>query len=227
MTTAIIATTPQQMQEAQGTTATWVARKIDESKRELSTARQLFDKLVQAGFRTQPATTSIKKAQKRVAFYEKVSAALDAGYVIVPPFDVQLFAVRTNRKPVAELEERTWGRDQNPPVLAIGEGKYVHPRPVREETGSLKKTKADKTEYEVALYENTAWRDVDLPLSAHKPQIIDAVKGAMEKLLFDALGIVPYYRDADPIIVGHIRHWNQNRKPLTFFVAWWLDERDL
>jgi hypothetical protein len=99
MTTAIIATTPQQMQEAQSTTLAWVSRKIETVKHELADARATFTTLQAAKFNTNRATAMIRRASRRITFYEKIHAALEAGYVIIPPFDVQIFAVRTDRAP--------------------------------------------------------------------------------------------------------------------------------
>lgn len=75
-------------------------------------------------------------------------------------------------------------------------------------------------------YANTAWSEVEFPMRAMKPQLIEATRVAMEAKIFDAFAIAPQYRAADPIIVGQIRHY-KNRTPLTFFVAWWIEEKDL
>ena len=114
-------------------------------------------------------------------------------------------------------------------MLPAGEGAFVDPTPGRYEVASITKEKHDKSgTYEVALYENAnEFNAVDLPLRAQKPEIIDAVQGALEAKIFDALGIAPAYRAADPIICGQIRRPEKNKAPLTFFVAWWLDQRDL
>jgi hypothetical protein len=54
-----------------------------------------------------------------------------------------------------------------------------------------------------------------------------AVRGAMDKLIFDALGIAPSFRAVDPIIVGQIYRPDAYHESISFFVAWWLDEADL
>lgn len=228
----IIATTPQAMQEAQQTTTRWVERKIDGARAELVEVEATRAALIRAGAETKRVARLAKLAERRIRFYEKIKAALDAGYVIIPPFAVQAFAIRVpeNSVPSAERSRNSWTGDESTRRLAIGEGRYVHPRPARERIDTeTEKLPHDPTKTrEVAIYENKAdWLRVDIPVIAQKPQIIDAVKGAMDKLLFDALGIAPAYRDADPIIVGQITHWRDRGNPVTFFVAWWMDERDL
>ncbi len=227
MTSAIIATTPAQMQEAAGLTLSWVEKKIEGAKYELTLAQQTFNALQNAGLRTQPSQTQIKKANHRIGFYEKVRAALAAGYYIIPPFRVQAFAIRVPKgsRPRLERSDASWQREHKPRNLPPGEGFYVSPDAARFTVGTEKR---DEGKREVQIYENSDdWSGVDLPLIAHKPELIEAVQGALEARIFDALGIAPDYRSSDPIIVGQIRHWRRYANPLTFFVAWWLDERDL
>lgn len=226
---AIIATTPAQMQEASRETLTWVQRKIAGSEREVVLANETITALEHANASTAAATRQLKLARARLTFYTKVRAAIDAGYYIIPPFAVQPFAIRVpeNRGPRGERERRKWVREQTPAALPAGEGVYVHPEPKRERVDSETETRKDGTTTEVAIYENVDWRKVDIPVLAQKPQIIDAIAGALESRIFDALGIAPAYRAADPIVVGQIRHWRTGANPLTFFVAWWLDEGDL
>lgn len=231
MTSAIIATTPAQMQEAGTLAAVWIERKLQEAGRELMLAHEVFGSLKGANLRTAPAAAQIKSAMRRVTFYEKVKAALAAGYHIIPPFRVEAFAIRVpaHSSPRRDRDDNHWNQQQKAAALPAGEGHFVAPAIGRSRVDTETRESSDgKTTREVAIYENDRdWLDVDLPLIAHKPQIIDAVAGALESLIFDALGIAPESRASDPIIVGQIRHWRANRLPLTFFVAWWLDERDL
>jgi hypothetical protein len=227
---AIIAVNPLQMQEAQATTISWVQQKIEGAALELREAEQVAASLSGASLRRTQASNLISKARVRLKFYEKVKAALDAGFYIVPPFPLQLFAIRTDRPspPLDRGETTPWGQQEHTSrSLPVGAGKYVSPETSRHKVATVTKkhTHNDGT-HEVAIYENAKeWGDVVLPVRALKPQIIDEVGKALEARIFDALGIAPAYRASDPIICGEIK------KPgggvLTFFVAWWLDERDL
>jgi hypothetical protein len=223
---SLIALTPQGMMKAQTDCLGWADTKLAQAKQELVLAEQNYNALEKAKLRTQPAKTMIRKANVRIMFYEKVKAALDAGYYIIPPFDVQVFAIRTKRElPLAETGNRHWEREVNAQKLAIGEGEYKNPVPLRVHIDTQTEEQNGKPR-EVRIFENIDWKDLDMPVRAIKPTVIEATGKALTLKIFDALGIAPAYRSADPIIVGHLRR-PENGAPLTFFVAWWLDYSDL
>lgn len=231
---AIIALNPQQMAEAQTTTQSWIDKKLAAAEAELDEADALHAQLVSRAMRPDHAKRVMDKAAKRVRFYEKCKAALAAGYYIIPPFDIQLFAIRsTSLGPKTYRNESRSQMEFLPGAggLPVGMGRYVNPQPPRRAVDV--ETKPDpysstpgKTR-EVTIYENGDWRDeIDLPVRAMKPTIIEAVGKALHEKIFDALGIAPAYRAADPIIAGQIKR-PDGKGVLTFFVAWWLDESDL
>lgn len=227
---AIIALNPQQMAEAQTTTLDWIDKKLAAAEQELDEADKLHAALMSRGMRIDAAKSMMNKSARRVRFYEKCKAALAAGYYIIPPFNIQLFAIRTNRvAPRADKSENNWSREQAALSLPVGEGRYVDPAAKRYKAEVIQKpgyTDPSKVR-DVQLYENGDWRDeIDMPVRAMKPTLIDAVGRALELKIFDALGIAPAYRAADPIIAGQIRR-PEGKGTLTFFVAWWLDESDL
>lgn len=225
---AIIAVNPMQMQEAQATTLTWIEKKLAAAQAEQDEADTVHEQLVGRGMNPDHASRLMDKAAKRVRFYEKCKAALAAGYYIIPPFDIQLFAVRTDRAPDGNQSDRHWSNDQKGRVLPIGAGRYVNPVVSRDVVAKVKKPTGDgTTTREVSIFRNGDWRDeIDLPVRAMKPTIIEAVGHALDLKIFDALGIAPAYRAADPIIAGQLRR-PDGKGVLTFFVAWWLDEQDL
>lgn len=205
---SVIATTPAGMLTAQVKMQEWVAHKLADAKRDLSNAESIFNALAQAKLRTNAASTQIRKARLRIAFYEKVYAALLAGYYIVPPFDVQVFAIRTNRKPSKDRGERSWRSDQNAQNLPVGEGRYVDPRPNRLHAETIQKENASGNKYSVAIYENAPlWCGTEMPMRALKPELIEATHKALSAKIFDSLGVAPEYRSSDPLIVGRINHW--------------------
>lgn len=224
---AIIAVNPQQMQEAQATTLGWIDKKLAAADAEFDEAASLRDQLAERGMNVAHAKRLLDKAAKRLKFYEKCKAALAAGYYIIPPFDIQLFAVRTDRAAISDIGTSHWTRDQKGRTLPLGAGRYVNPVVSRDKITTQTEKAGDGTTREVAVYQNGDWRDeIDLPVRAMKPTLIEAVGRALELKIFDALGIAPAYRAADPIIAGHIRR-PDGKGALTFFVAWWLDEQDL
>lgn len=74
---AIIALNPQQMAEAQGTTVSWAAQRIEQAQIELREAEQVAASLSGASLRRTQASNLISKAQGRLRFYEKVGVPLD------------------------------------------------------------------------------------------------------------------------------------------------------
>lgn len=226
---AIIALNPQQMQEAQVKTTSWVDAKLESAKADHDTADEIYDSMMRASLSPASAKRQMQKAAARVRFYEKVKAALAAGYVIIPPFGFDIFAIRTDRNaPVANKGDSAWAGKESARPLSVGAGVWRDPEPLRYKIGTEQKPTYDgKSTREVAIYETQEWRDeIDLPVIAQKPQIIDAVGRALHEKIFDALGIAPATRAPDPIIAGEIRR-PDGRGSLTFMVAWWLDEADL
>ena len=119
MNNSLVALTPAGMLAAQSECGGWADKKLSEAKHELVIAEQNFNALAKAKVRTNTAQTMIRKARKRIMFYEKVKAALDAGYYIIPPFDVQVFAIRTDRASPKEFSDRTWEKELNPRAAII------------------------------------------------------------------------------------------------------------
>lgn len=227
---SVIATTPAGMVAAQGQMQAWIERKLGVAQRDHADHEATFNALRHAGMRTEVARSQMSRAKHRIAFYTKVKAALDAGYYIIPPFEVQIFAIRTDRAPVADCSKRDWQKDQVARKLPMGEGEYVDPVVVRYKYATVEDGKNhDGTPRQVAIYRNAReWdAEIDLPVRAHKPELIEATARAIGERIFDALGIAPAYRSADPIIVGQIMHWKPGHSPLTFFVCWWMDQEDL
>lgn len=224
---AIIALNPQQMQEAQVTTQGWVDKKLAAAEQELEEADALHGMLTARAMRSDHAKNLMNKAARRVKFYEKCKAALAAGFYIIPPFDIQLFAIRTDRRPAFDMSNRKWSKEAAARDLPLGAGEYRNPEVPRLTAGTRQEKRGDGSTTAVQLYQNGNWLDeLDMPVRAMKPTIIEAVGKALELKIFDALGIAPAYRAADPIIAGQIKR-PDGKGVLTFFVAWWLDEADL
>lgn len=224
---AVMAFNPTQMAEAQATTISWIQAKLASAQQDVEAAESTLSTLRAYGLRTETAERQLDKAARRVKFYEKVRAALDAGYYIIPPFNIQLFAIRTDRKPPMDAGRSAWVREQDARALPLGTGNFVNARVVRQQIDTEKEPDGKGGTRDVAIFGNTKWLDgIEIPARAMKPQIIDAVGKALQEKIFDALGIAPAYREADPIIAGQIKR-PDGKGVLTFFVAWWLDEEDL
>ena len=231
MDTELIALNPGEMMLAQNALTNWCVNKIAEVKNELASAQEVLNSLVTAGMHDLKQRHVIKGVTRRITFYEKIKAALDAGYYIVPPFPVQSFAIRSNKAkppPVQSLHSTRSGWDHdvinNPPALPNGVGEFHNIITDREYSHSdMNGKNADGTDKYVDYYSNVDWKDVEFPMQVTRPELIEATSKAMKEKIFDRLGVLPTYRKDDPIIVGQIKHWQTGRSPVTFFVAWWLN----
>lgn len=224
---AVMAFNPSQMAEAQATTISWIQAKLGSAQQDVEAAEDTLSTLRTYGLRTETAVRQLDKAARRVKFYEKVRSALDAGYYIIPPFNIQLFAVRTDRKPVMDAGRSRWTSEQEARALPLGAGKFENAAVVRTQIDSEQESDGKGGTRDVPIFGNTKWIDgIEIPARAMKPEIIEAVGKALEEKIFDALGIAPAYRAADPIIAGQIKR-PDGKGVITFFVAWWLDAEDL
>lgn len=230
----VIANSPKEMEAAQRSIILWAARKIQMVKNEIEVAREQF-KLHQenhwgtAGWRSQ-----IMKHERRAEFYRKIKAALEAGYYIVPPFPIDVFAIRTKRAGPKPLDSTYRdNHDQLPEVLPIGEGRYVAPKPERSNY-TVDEKQRDGTTRAIKHYYATEFQDVDFPFKLARAEIRTATDKALQLGVFDTLGVLPRVSAPDPIVCGQIlvpnkplyRSYVHNRA-VTFFVTWWLDTKTL
>jgi hypothetical protein len=231
----VFAQSPKEMETAQRSLILWAARKIQMVKNEIEEARSQFklhqdNKWNTAGWRAQ-----ILKQERRAEFYRKIKMALEAGYYIVPPFPMDIFAIRTKRaKPHEYLGRHRDNHNQPAQALPAGEGRYVNPRPVREKSDDPE-MRGEK-EVMVTHYFATEYQDVDFPFKLARAEIRSLADNAMKLKIFDRLGILPRVRNPDPIICGQIIVPNQlsyrmgqhgDPQVINFFVAWWLDTKTL
>lgn len=229
MDTELIALNPGEMMVAQNNLTSWCANKISEVQNELKSATEVLAALIENKMHDNKIKHLINQTKKRIMFYEKIKAALDAGYYIVPPFPVQCFAVRSNRsvpdpRPSSHAVDRWDHEVVEGQTLPAGVGDFHNVAAERRyshtETGEKN---PDGSFKRVAIYRNVEWKDVEFPLQVTKPELIHATGKALRDKIFDVLGVLPTYRKDDPIIVGQIFHWQKQRSPVTFFVAWWLN----
>jgi hypothetical protein len=230
----VIATTPAGMIEAQQSLIVWADRKIETIRAESREAIEQLEIAVQRKWKTDAWRRQVAKYERRIEFYEKIKAALNAGYYIVPPFPIDVFAIRTKRLDPKRMDStHRDNHDQDAQILALGEGRYVDPKPVRDSyvdqvTGSDGKPRS------ITQYFATEFADVDFPFKLARSEIRDATNAAMALGIFDRMGVLPRVRSPDPLVCGEIIVPNQPRyysqdimKKVTFFVAWWLDTKTL
>lgn len=229
----VVATKPQEMEAAQLSLIQWAASKIAAETEELREAEAGLEIAMKAGWKHQAWERLVDKAARQVQFYTKIKAALDAGYYIVPPFPIDVFAIRTRRvKPDRKTTTQDWSarHEQSPQILPPGEGRYVSDDP---EVWTRKIPAGDSgTGKEVTQYFAQEFLDVDFPFKLAKPAVLEETAKAMALKVFDQMGVLPARaRSPDPIVCGQILHPVKpgygERKAVTFFIAWWLDTRTL
>lgn len=232
----VSAATPLEMLDCQHALLAWIKRKIELVMQEAAELKAAFEHAVKSKWKSDTLKRHAALAWKRVSFYEKIQAALQAGYYIVPPFPVSVFAIRTDaKKPKRLWSISVWNdndrREQQAKALPIGEGEYKNPEPlqVQESAGKADPQYPDKES--IATWAED-FEQVEFPLSMAKPHIMDATTRAMALQVFDDIGILPQEsRDKDPMIIGRIIDPNTapkwNPKVVCFVIAWHLDTRTL
>jgi len=234
---SVMAMDPDQMQVAQKDLLTWFEGKATAVGEE---AKEIAENLAIAKknkWRTKTLKRMLDLVEKRVTYYEKIAAALKAGYHIIPNFPMDMIAIRTDRKkPLKKKDTYRWANfEQSPGKLPIGEGEYVSPFPfiesnlikVEEKNYRTKETEiVEKKEYSASDFDF-----VEFPMAMAKPQIMEATGEAMSEMIFDSIGIMPQTQaNRDPIIAGEIRDprgTTNNPLRVTFIIAWYLNTEDI
>lgn len=223
----VIARNPNEMAAAQQRMITWATAKIEAEQELLAEAEHALRLALDNAWGLKAWEGRVNLAARRVAFYKKLKVALDAGYYIVPPFPIDIFAIRTNRdRPNPKRGMTSWDTHaQTPQVLPAGAGRYVSDLP---ETWQRKLPgEKDGKPIEVTEYWAKEFREIDFPFKLAKPAILEATVAAMALKVFDQLGALPASAKFDPIICGQVLKPDRYRTPINFFVTWWLDTRTL
>lgn len=240
----LVALDPQGMQTTHEALLTWCDRRIGEH---MTTAEELEDSAIEAaeaGLRDAPILRQAKRNYALVDYYRNVRAAVEAGYVIVPNFPADAFAIRVREgsRPKGYSGSRKkvyrWHTPESqeaPGLVPAGLGVYVDPQPVGDYVDRQVRIRQSNGETELEwkpFYRPGDWADeLEFPISLVRPEIMKPLKKAMGKLIFDdiaVVGVAPKRRRRayqDPIVVGRIYGPKEgyNRRELTFFIAWWLD----
>src|SRR3546814_433863 len=94
----LIARDPAELHQSQQKLIAWCSAKLDEASKHVD---ELITNLMIAnrnGWKTSVLATAVRREKQRVTFYDKIMAALNAGFYIIPNFDADVFAVRTDRR---------------------------------------------------------------------------------------------------------------------------------
>lgn len=232
-----IANTQAELPMLQAQLGEWCREKLVEVRQHEAELRAAYEQARKQRWNSSALLRAANKELQRVEFYEKVLAALDAGYMLFPPIEeVDLIAIRTNmeRHPYQENVARNappWNQDTQSEAPPAGEGEYK--KPMQRWTGwgtvEVKRKRADGSEYRETVNNwnpVTAFDKPDFPLVMARAQCVQATSAAMEMKIFDDIAIYPPRAKKDPVILGRIHDPKGSRK-LNFLISWRVDKRDL
>jgi hypothetical protein len=226
----VVALTPSEMVPAQAQLTAWCDRKIIALRAELQDLEANLELATEHGWKHTTVASTLNRTAKRIQYYEKVKAALDAGFLIVPNLPVDIFAVRVQRSKQNErVSDTRWSSvafNAHAQQLPAGAGRYVDDEV--EILDHSYTTVVDGKEKFIRRYVSGDFDEVDFPITLVKPSVLEATARAMALKIFDQMGIVRNEgAKGDPIVVGRLIDPRGNGRATTFFVAWWLDTRAL
>lgn len=233
----VFAQTPGQMAIAQDALIDWGQRKVSYLKKELRLAEENLTAAKEAKVATAPWKRAVALAKRRVNYYEKILAALEEGYFIVPDFPINVIGVRTKKtRPTDRGNRHDWAssvKAEQHQSLPIGQGEYVNPNPShyvetdtiekKDHTGAMVKVKERK------FVTCDDFDEIDFPLRIVRPQVLTAYQKASQKKLFDTIGVLPNNRRSpDPMVIGTVEMKEGSRTHrVSFLVCWWIPTRSL
>jgi len=226
MTNQVVAFTPNELVIAQRTVRGWCAENIRRLYRQKQDAEKNVATAIAGKFNSKPFKSLVRRCERRIVYYKKIGKAIKLGYMIVPNFDLDLFAVRTAaKKPRKQIS--TWNADfnQEGQQLLEGEGRYVDFRPF---WGERERTRSDD-KVETVYFPTEFDEEITFPVALIKPGIIEATKAVLKEKLFDQVGVARgrLLARADPIVCGRFLDPVRREKAVTFFIAWWMDQDDI
>lgn len=180
---------------------------------------------------TAPFDRRIATLKRQAIFYEKIIAALDAGFAIVPNFGMNLFAIRTaSGVPRGGASANRWERFVQPAqLLRVGEGEYRNPEPEVYQRQIQKPDGKGGTTPDREYFPNE-FTDLEFPLALAQPALMTSVGKAMALKLFDEIGVAADLGSrigggtrGDPIFLGRLLNPRKGRPALTFFIGWYFD----
>ena len=240
-----VAVNATEMKNAAAGIKKWLEAKLLSIDAEIVQLQDTLDAAIRHKWKSSGFKSQLQREKQKQMYYQKLLAAVHAGFTIVPNLDVSVFAIRVKR------ESPKWCGDygtsgysyssaapsipeEDEQRLPVGEGRYESPQQTFiEQRTKQKQTKNGKEEEVYAVEQTcTGWKDIEFPLAIAHPLVMDATAAAMAMKIFDRIGVVPQtarkgYR-GDPIVLGQITSkegWTT--KTASFLIAWYLDPRTL
>jgi hypothetical protein len=226
----LVARDPSELAGAHAQMLAWCEQEITVAKAEKTGEEANLHIAQDKHWSTAPFKRRIRQLEQRVQFLEKVYAAVEAGYVIIPNFAMNVFAIRTERwEPTGAVDSTTWQRRgqkfvEPSKALPAGVGDYVNP--LVDATHTSEKV-GDKTHH---IYESVdTFSDVNYPITIAKPVLMQRTAQAMALKVFDEIGVATDTvrgrsgTRGDPVLIGRILNPNPNKPALSVFLGWYFD----
>ena len=221
--TTLAAFNPSELKATQADLKHWLKEKRDTVLREANDLQTAASEAKKHKWKVTTLAAAAARALKRSNYYDRALKAVEAGYILIPPFPLRIFAVRVNiDKPRSRSSNYMRSvPDAKPTNVPVGKGRYISNLPmVSQDEHTDDKGTPHKT------YWATGYQDVEFPLEAAKPYIMQRASEAMALKIFDEIGMVG--QRADPILVGSVMlKQGYHEKRMNFFIAWWLDQESL
>lgn len=225
----LVAQNQEQLAAAHGGMLAWARNAQDLVEGEIEGEQANLEAAIAANFKTAPFENRINRLARRKIFYHKLEEALLAGFVLVPNFPMNTFAVRTKAKHPHGRQRDGLGHGHQQPQLAdVGEGEYRNPVPLLETSTETRAKLGDPTKtYEQVVSWPSDWQEeIDFPLAIARPELMQRTASTMAKKLFDEIGVAVdsnWSTRGDPILLGRIRNPRPGRPSVTFFLGWYFD----
>lgn len=246
--TYFAATNSEQMARAQGGLTVWCESRAAQAKMDRLELERAVENARNHKWAVKTLERQLSKALKLEVYYEKVLAALTAGFVLVPAFPIDVFAIRTLReKPKPNVNVTTAEYRSNDSIQSempvAGEGEYVAAEAARVSTYDHNVVKLDPITKKITeeknyyRFENEEFQDITFPMIACKPEVMNAAAQAMALKIFDEIGISTKssgtnsraFRRGDPLIIGTILgpgpRWSH--KQANFLISWHVNVADI
>lgn len=218
MTNIVSAVSPTELVTAQKSTLTYINERIEFVKLEIADAEKNLEHALQSHWAVKPFRNLLNKQVRRLNYFEKIKAAIQKGYLIMPSIGwPEGIALRVKDGNKVRWDGQRICIQKN----ALGVGEWIDHKAViqdhieENENGRRFRVTDSKST-------NT---EIDFPVALIKPEVLDATQIAMADKIFDRIALAT--DSGDPIVLGEIYHPTVSYRRITFFIAWFLDVRTL
>ena len=233
-----VAVNATEMKNATSSIKKWLEAKVLSIEGEVAQLQDTLDAAIRHKWKSSGFKSQLQREKQKQMYYQKLLAAVHAGYTIVPSMEADMFAIRVKREKPVETAHETESRwepdarvsDEDEQRLPIGEGRYESPKQLVNNKRWDTKDEKTGTVTHHHLMRAVEFADLEFPLAIAHPMVMDATAAAMALKIFDRIGVVTnkHQRRGDPIVLGQItRREGYSTKTASFLIAWYLDPRTL